>query len=63
MDTWALLSSSGTNSDLASRTSTESRTATTVAARGSPVYRLISPTVWPRAISPTMRSLPSAPRT
>ena len=63
MDACALLASSSAKSALASRTSTESRIATTVAERGSSVNRLISPITWPRAISRTIRSTPSSPRT
>ena len=63
IDSCALLATSRSNSAFGSRTSTESRMATTVAARGSPVMRLISPIVWPRPISRTSRSAPSASRT
>jgi len=45
------------------RASTEWRTATTVAERGSPVIRLISPISWPRPMSRTARSVPSPSRT
>ena len=41
------------------RASTVSRMATTVAERGAPVYRLISPVISPRPSSRTMRALPS----
>ena len=58
-----LLCSSWWNCGLPSLTSTESRMATTVAERGSSVYRLISPMIWPRAISRTMCSTPSSSRT
>ncbi len=56
MDIGALVASSLANSDRASFASTESRTATTVAERGSSVYMLISPMICPRAISRTMCS-------
>jgi hypothetical protein len=62
-DSRGLLASSSSKAALPSRTSTESRMATTVAERGSSVNRLISPMTWPRAISRTARSLPSSPRT
>jgi hypothetical protein len=63
IDICALLASRLVNSDLARRTSTELRMATTVAVRGSSVYRLISPITSPRPISRTMRSTPSSPST
>jgi hypothetical protein len=63
MDTCALRASRCLNMSLVSRTSTESRTATTVAARGAPVNRLISPMICPRPMSATRRCWPSASRT
>jgi len=62
-ETWALLANSSWKAALSSRTSTESRIATTVAVRGESMYRLISPMTWPRAISRTMCSTPSSLRT
>lgn len=54
-----IVASSCLNSALPRRTSTVSRIATRVADRGSSVHRLISPTIWPRLISRTMRWRPS----
>ena len=62
IDTCALAASSCAKAGLASRTSTESRIATTVAERGASVYRLISPMIWPRPISRSRRSMPSSSR-
>ena len=56
IETAPLVASRWSNSGLPRRASTESRTATTVAERGSSVNRLISPTTWPRVISRTVRS-------
>lgn len=59
-DTCALRARSWLKCVLCRRTSTESRIATTVAERGSSVYRLILPMTWPRDISRTMRCVPSS---
>jgi hypothetical protein len=62
-DTLGLPAIRRSNAALSSRTSTESRIATTVAERGSSVNSAISPMIWPRAISRTMRCVPSSSRT